>query len=47
VRYLERGDYFGELALMSNSSKRTLSVTAIEKVKCLAISRSSFIYQLY
>jgi len=47
VRHLSVGDYFGELAFVNDSSKRTLSMRALERVKCLVISRASFNYHLY
>lgn len=47
VRNLGPLDYFGELALIKDASKRTLSVKALDRVKCLVISRKSFIYYLY
>ena len=42
IRTLGEGDYFGEIALTSDESKRTLSVTAIEDVKLLAMARDTF-----
>lgn len=47
IRNLGSNDYFGELALIKDASKRTLSVKAKDWVKCLVISRTSFIYYLY
>ena len=42
IRDLGEGDYFGEIALTSDESKRTLTVTAIEDVKLLAMIRDTF-----
>ena len=33
VRSLGEGDYFGEIALMEDDSKRTLTVTAVQNTK--------------
>ena len=39
---LGRGDFFGELALLSLESHRTASVVALEAAETMAISRDSF-----
>lgn len=46
IWHLVSGDYFGELALINDSSKRTLSVKALEDTKCITISRNMFIFYL-
>ena len=40
-RRLSRGDFFGELALLS-ADRRQASVTAVKPTNCLTISRSEF-----
>ena len=42
VRTLERGAYFGELALVSRSGKRTASVQCLTKCELLQLSRQGF-----
>lgn len=39
-RTLEKGDYFGEKALLGNSNIRTATIMASENVKCLTIGRN-------
>ncbi len=42
VRNLSVGDYFGEIALINDDSKRTLTVSACEDTKLLAMNRDTF-----
>lgn len=42
IRNLDAGDYFGEIAIMNDESKRTLTVTATEDTKLLAMNRDTF-----
>lgn len=42
VRVLEAGDYFGEIALMTNSNKNTANVVALETVSCMSLSKADF-----
>jgi cAMP-dependent protein kinase regulator len=42
VRRLQRGDFFGELALLYNSP-RTATVTAIGVVKCVSLGRDDLV----
>jgi CRP-like cAMP-binding protein len=40
--YLGPGDYFGEMALLSASGRRTARVRTLTPVRCLAIGRADF-----
>lgn len=42
VRALKEGDYFGEIALMEDDSKRTLTVIAAQDTKLLAMAKKTF-----
>jgi CRP-like cAMP-binding protein len=42
IAKLQPGDYFGELALIDPSNKRTANVISIDSVTCLCLSRSDF-----
>ena len=42
IRSLKEGDYFGEIALMEDDSKRTLTVTAVTETKLLAMAKKTF-----
>ena len=42
VRKLEQGEYFGEIALTNDESKRTLTVKASEETKVLAMKKETF-----
>lgn len=42
IRNLGPGEYFGEIALTNDESKRTLTVTACRDTKLLAMTRESF-----
>ena len=42
IRTLSRGDFFGELALVSKEGRRTASVTCLTNCKLLSLSRNEF-----
>lgn len=42
IRHLKNGEYFGEIAIMQSESLRTLTVTAVEDTKLLAMNRETF-----
>jgi CRP-like cAMP-binding protein len=43
VNHFEKGDFFGELALLDESGLRTATVTATDEVKCLVLTRWDFL----
>ena len=46
LRTLEKGEYFGEKALLENNNRRTATITAAENVKCLTIGRDDLTHLL-